>query len=349
MNLKFYLPTIILILTGSLTWAGANGSGGGMGVVCKDSNGEIESVELLDLWEARVIYNRKIIESDEPIETQVESGLQNLKHAIYVDGYSSDCNGNSCKEHGPEAYYRQLYSTAYPFLDDFNPNVRRLRGVQLSKTNDSLEMVRPTGQCSIEQLVRYIDTAYGGEILINQDLLDRMSNTQLSALYIHEAFYASIRTHFDFSEKSSLRIRRSVGLIYSGFQFPSWEKFLPKEYYDCRDEKNRALIYLQDSLDGKKIVYAHVIVADKRPMIGVEYPNSGIVVEDPESAGRVAFSWAPMNRAIGYDYTVMAKSFVENNEIKMRLQLISAPDQEREHEMVKLSCFKSGQKPHWQR
>ena len=62
-------------------------SGGGMGVVCYDSSGKnIESVELLDLWEARKLYDRSIESSELSVKELVLEQLHNLKNAIDSEG-----------------------------------------------------------------------------------------------------------------------------------------------------------------------------------------------------------------------------------------------------------------------
>ena len=79
MNLIFIFTGLMVSLQ---VFAGANGSGGGMGVVCKNTDGSVKSVELLDLWEARVIYSRTLEISSASVADQVEQNLKNFKNSI---------------------------------------------------------------------------------------------------------------------------------------------------------------------------------------------------------------------------------------------------------------------------
>lgn len=56
-----------------------------MGVVCKNQDGSIQSLELLGLWEARTIYSRIPTPTSLSIVALIEKHLQTLKNSIYSD------------------------------------------------------------------------------------------------------------------------------------------------------------------------------------------------------------------------------------------------------------------------
>ena len=290
---------------------GANGSGGGMGVVCKNLDGSIKTVELLDLWEARVIYSRNTISSASSVADQVEQSLQNFKNSVYAaemcvgSGFGPGfCNGVQ----GPEALYKTLSFETSKFLALNLRQVHRLKGAILQKTNDAFEVVTPNG-CSIEQLVLYKDTSYGGDILINQDLVDHMDKTNEAALYIHEAFYAFLRQPG--KERSSIRVRRAVGLSFSGYKFRTLESFLPQQYYECSNHDNplsRVFVYAPDTglCAGNGIVFQVVDVAG---MYAIDF-------EDPDTCRQTTIdqlfnsedpmqSLRPFGSQVGFDYSVL--------------------------------------------
>ncbi|MGH1469304.1 MAG: hypothetical protein ACRBBP_10590 [Bdellovibrionales bacterium] len=239
-------------------------SGGGMGVVCYDLSGKnVESVELLDLWEARKLYDRTIKNSDLSAKELVLEQMHNLKHSIDSNGLVVGTPEGDLK--GPDALYSNLEWHALDFLYDGKlPNVKRLRGVELTLTNDAFEVIKPVS-CKLQQLVRYTDTVHGGQILINQDLVDKMDSENLAALYLHEAFYTYLR---EFNEQSSIRVRRTIGLIMSGYKFEPWDFFLPKEYVECGGRYNKAYIYEIDSESSS--TYKISMIAGRK-MIGYDF------------------------------------------------------------------------------
>lgn len=214
-------------------WAGPNDSGGGKGVVCRTKNGAVESVELLDLWEARELYERKIVYSNEAIEQQIDEGIERLKNVIVYPYYRGFANGKTVS--GAEALAYSLRETAIPINSKNWGTVKRLRGIRLTQTPDSYEDAIPD-QCQIEQLIQYKDVGMGGgssQAFMNQDLVDRMDLTNQAALALHEALYAELRK---FGEKTSIRTRRAVGYVMSGQSFKSLDSFLKETHITCESK-----------------------------------------------------------------------------------------------------------------
>ena len=243
------LFVLIFILFTQHSFAGPITSGGGKGVVCRDLKGKIASVELLDLWEARVLYKRQILISDAPVKTQVNQALENLKHSLELSELSV---GEAI--YSPSEHFLFLARTNIePFLNQ-QQNLLFLRGVTLNLTDDSYEVARPSN-CTIEQVVTYVDSSSKPQIVINQDLFEMMDLTNRSALIVHEAFYAVMRSNFQ--EMNSLRSRRAVGYVFSGQSFIEKKSILKSGYLTCMNEPIKgsrrpvSLIYFYRNSEGE--------------------------------------------------------------------------------------------------
>jgi len=314
--------------------------GGGMAVVCRDEAGKIESVELLDLWEARVVYGRNVADSAAPLSAQIDAALDQLKNAAYAGelcvGTSTNCPGPG-NVMGAEALRAVLKFDTDRFLAPDVSQIRRMRGVVLKRTDDSFEEVTPSA-CAIEQVVRYTDTPSGGFILVNQDLVDRMKPTSVAALYAHEAFYAFLRSNGR-AEPSSIRTRRAIGLAFSGYEFAPLESFLPDEYYDCESAgPSRAFLYR----DASGVTRLQLVSVDARLAVGFEAPSSGWA-ETPEEifAGHQWYGVRTFGDRIGYDFQVSLSMGGEHGEARIRLMLDGGPDMNGPQPEETLTCRKT--------
>lgn len=320
--------------------AGPISSGGGMGVVCYDTKGEVASVELLDLWEARHMYNRKIINSNKTVKEIVYEGLHNLKNSIDASEYYTWVDDeNKPTRKGAEALFYTLQWDAERFLSDTNlPQFRRLRGIDLALTNDALEVIRPTS-CEIKQLIRYIDNVYGGEVVLNQDLLDKMDNTNLAALYLHEVFYAHLRGH---NEQSSIRVRRTIGLIFGGHVFKPWNQYLPKSYYECEGYQDKIYVFMDKNQSGVTFAAANV---DGRKVIGFPELAQWAEVNEIEDLftselGLSGFGTLGFETGNDFSYYFSLKSDKDGEIFTGFLGLISAPDFINPEGKLPLTCKK---------
>jgi hypothetical protein len=236
-----------LALVPSLALAGVMNGGGGRGVVCRDSRGEIKSAELLDLWEARTLFGRTVLNISTPVWDQVESAFQILKDAPYIPYFNPRPT-----EPRPPANDIQLDILRYRSskLKPGAPSLVILRGVNLSDTPDSYEAAVPVG-CKVEQIVNFMDAPDEPKILLNQDIVDKLSLTSQAALIVHEALYSELR---DSGEKTSIRVRRAVGFAFSGGSFPSMEQSIRgKQYALCMNPKtddSRSTVYVYKQVDG---------------------------------------------------------------------------------------------------
>lgn len=312
-----------LTISAGHAFAGANGSGGGMGVVCRNTDGSVKSVELLDLWEARVIYGRNTIPSSLPLADQVENALQNFKNSIYAGDY---CVNGNC---GPNGFYQIIEFETSRFLMNM-PQVHRLKGAKLKKTDDAFEEVTPS-DCEIEQLVRYKATFNGADILVNQDLVNHLDKTNEAALYVHEAIYAVLRKA---GEKSSIRVRRAIGLSFSGHRFQTLESFLPKEYYDCVSAGNvprsRVFFYMPTSgmCAGTGAAF-QIVDLGYMKAIDFEEPSHCRYSTPLEifNSTMPFHNWKSFGSNVAFDYSVRVSIGGLNGPLKASIELADAPDQ----------------------
>ena len=223
-------------LTSSLpALAGPGISGGGKGVICRDANRRVISAETLDLWEAREIYGLVPKVSAGTLRETVLEAMENLSHSFRADEIESFDNEGK-RESGAPVIFETMQNHAYPFFkkegDPSNVEIRWLRNVNLTPTNDAYDSATPA-DCAIEQIISFGDSGMmSGKMLINKDLWDRLDPTNQAALIVHEAYYKVLR-YFN-AELSSLRTRRAVGLAFNGHRFATLsEAALPKEYYSC--------------------------------------------------------------------------------------------------------------------
>lgn len=345
--MKFWLVYLLLSLVINTASAsvlrGGSDVGGGMGVVCHDPSGAIESVELLDLWEARVVYGRNLVVSDDSVEQQLNAAIEQLKDSIY-SGEFSVRDAENLDLRGPEALKWMLKWDTDRFLIPGHKQVRRVRGARLKKTEDSFEVVTPK-DCEIAQLVRYADTHHGGFILIDQDLVDKMDATNEAALYIHEAMYALLRP----SEKSSLRVRRAIGLTFSGYTFTQPSSFLPDEYYSCQDGKNRVFAYMDKSpTNGEPVAAFLVERIEGLKVIDFQGPTSwwrDTSIEEIFDGAHPFSSLMSLSEETAYDYGISVSIGGEQGKRIARVQLTSAPDHETLNPEAVLTCKKIRKDP----
>ncbi len=257
---------------------GGSDVGGGKGVVCYDKNNKIKSVELLDLWEGRIIYGlHPRLKST--VNKNIDGALQQLKYSVFEPFWIFPVDNSK----QAEAVYGSLQAELEILLDPRFDNVHRVRGVNLQLTDDSYETITPR-DCKIEQIAIYKDfkNKEDWEIYLNQDLIDKMDATNKAALYIHEAFYHFLRPQ----ETNSLRIRRIVANIFSRtdtFQNPY--RKIPDHFYYCvggETEETISEVYLiKETFAGKTWITARPSKIQGRYLFGAslasEYSQEGAI------------------------------------------------------------------------
>jgi formylglycine-generating enzyme required for sulfatase activity len=189
---------------------GGIGNGGGTWV-CQnnDSLGTIRWAKLVDLYEGRTEFSRSIPE------------VKNLDSDQIVD----------------QIMVRRLFPISEDLYKSINDELETVKSnlvmvnADLQIVDDALYRIRPMkteclgGTISYVQLANYTDY---GKILIQENLFQdpHLSETDKAALMIHEAVYAFLRDRY--SDKTSVRARKLVGLLFSTINQESLKKEIEK-------------------------------------------------------------------------------------------------------------------------
>jgi hypothetical protein len=256
---------------------GAVDGGGGKVVVCRNSDTQINNVELLDLWEAKTLYDTTPRDLAPDLAGSVQIAIQALKNSYHLKMSMGLGEGRHCEDQ--DCLVMLMNDTAHLFFTD-NNRLKRLRGVELTLTDDSYELAKPKN-CSIEQVVNYRPD---GKILMDEDLFEKMSMKDQTALIVHEGYYSFLRS-FMSEEKNSIRTRRAIGFILSGrvFQLQSQPEFgthlfchangVPYSptnifiYEDPKFKKENCLSPYVEDINGTKLI------GEPQPLIWFNFGN----------------------------------------------------------------------------
>ncbi len=183
---SFYLAT-------QNSFAGHEAGNGGDVVLCRNSKGEVASVELLDFYEARVqrkIYNEIDLFSD--------SHLEIAKKII-----------GRLTEHSPIRVKRYL-----AMIESFHSETLFLSGVQLVDIPDSENIILPNPSCSIEQIAIQRSPVFPEDkrYTINQDLWDLLDEENRAGLILHEIVY---REAISYGHENSIAVRYFNSYMFS--------------------------------------------------------------------------------------------------------------------------------------
>jgi hypothetical protein len=162
---------------------GGHDGGGGNGVVCYNPKGEIESVELLDFFEGRIL-----------------------------DGYSIPDYPGNYKEIYNEALKKSASKNILAVISSglrFEAGFKFLpKNIRLNPVNDSSEIFIPAN-CKIEQMANFQGTS---RIFIVSDFWDRLSETGKAGLIMHEFMWYMERQA---GATKSSRARRTVARFFA--------------------------------------------------------------------------------------------------------------------------------------
>lgn len=237
-----YIVTILFLVLASASVLAGQDRGGGKGVVCRDSQNGVLSVELLDLWEAKNLRGKKIILSSGNMNTDMDLALNRTKYIF--------------SENDPRVYDSLKFTSVNIMncTDKNKPctfqNAVRVTGIDLPISNDSFEgnLSLPAG-CKVEQIIAF-EHSYSPVWTLNMDLVEKMDSVNLVSLSLHEGVYGLLDTYEN--EQNSERVRRVVGHIMSGGSFSLLADQLKKPYIQCKNSELGpsgvgGLYFLQDS------------------------------------------------------------------------------------------------------
>ncbi|MEZ0390971.1 MAG: hypothetical protein ACAH59_02070 [Pseudobdellovibrionaceae bacterium] len=249
--MKVLITALILVLFSHFSFAGQD-RGGGKGIVCRGNQNEIQSVELLDIFEARLRGQIPVFNSD-TVAKELGHILERTKYIFArEDKWVYDAlqfDFRSFQECGYGHHYCGF--------------IERIRGVDLPITQDSFEgPISLPSNCKIEQ-VAIFEHPGNKHWTINMDLVDKMDKMNLTAFILHESLYSLL--HSWESEENSLRVRRAVGFIMSGASFLKTADILRKPYIHCASpeawDDEDSLYFTQDTSAKipKVVMYANRI------------------------------------------------------------------------------------------
>ena len=191
------IPSLLITFMG-MTYAASSYAGGtevgngGHGVVCRDSSGKVLSVEVLDLYEARILHSWTLSLGDPSLSypDKIKIALSRL-----------------------QKFSPQRAASDQSELDTFESEARFLPGVNLELLPDAANVAVPAG-CNLEQIVNQRAPLVPGDprYVINGDLWNAMSSDQKAALVLHEIIY---REMIGYGHKYSISARWLVGWMTS--------------------------------------------------------------------------------------------------------------------------------------
>lgn len=226
--MKEKLILSLCLLFTSTSFAGQGSGNGGVVHVCKDKNGAIESVELLDLWKGKKTYPG--IE----YTSQIDKGFWRLDGGfLHYDGLIANrlAPFEVLFSHYTNLYagvhgYRIQHRNACEYMQyPHNQSHPRNIGIcpigidgeeyrflfverDLLWSGDS-EPGTPEESCEFQQLGYYTDE---GVLLINKGLFHKMNSLNKSAFFTHEFLYRTARIHEN--AENSVNIQKIVAQLY---------------------------------------------------------------------------------------------------------------------------------------
>jgi hypothetical protein len=180
-----------MVLLSATAFAGnEKGNGGGVHYCANQ-----KSLELYDVYEAQARFGYAIKESSLAVDVQVRNAVEKIK------------------KNNP--YIGKLVQEKVSYLKNGHMIVRAK--VKLTPIGDANILIVDEG-CSYKQLANWDEVS--GNLIVNKDFYDRMSNTNQAALYIHETLYKvgrdlNLITKEADGTSTSDEIRRMVGEIFS--------------------------------------------------------------------------------------------------------------------------------------
>jgi len=190
---------LLLILSGNLLAQPSEGGkeigNGGDVVVCKNDDGSIKSIELLDFFEARTLkkLNYNLGPNNLSVENKIMIALKRLEH------FSSE--------------RAKLYREQADILLNDENETSFVANTTLTDIPDSLHLALPNG-CDIEQIAIQNNPIFSDDprYVINQDLWNRLDNNNKAGLVLHEIIY---REAIKNGHTNSIRTRRFNALLSS--------------------------------------------------------------------------------------------------------------------------------------
>jgi hypothetical protein len=173
-NRALLWTAILCTFVGGEVVAGSWSSGGANAVVCRTSEGDIRSAELLDLYVWRELEHVQAKSDTRPFGIQAIE----ISEAIARGSWSGPI-GQGRKEGVLIEETRRLLS------------ILNLVGPGLLGSADSNHFVVPPRGCEIVPLARY--QIASDRLYVNREIWQNLDETNRAALMVHEALYVTLR------------------------------------------------------------------------------------------------------------------------------------------------------------
>jgi hypothetical protein len=224
--MKISYLALSLGLVASNTIAGVGGGNGGGAIVCGNSDGSIQSAQLLDLVEA-TDQGLTIVRTDEPREAQLERALKRLET---YDPSTVEKMRDVLKSFvkAPVPAGKQLYPPTDTGLQYFNSQRNNCSPRGLGDYNDRLNVLE-----------------------VDFNIENAMSKTDQAAFDFHEALYKVQRGRPPFV-KNSMSARKLTGAVFAqdAFALISPDSMLGEAKFECSVE-TFSTFYITPLANGK--------------------------------------------------------------------------------------------------
>lgn len=217
---------------------GVINGGGGKGVRCtKDGK---QTIEVLDLYEAKTLYNLSLINFGSS-EDEAKEKLAQVLARHFWNPYTIEMS----------QYVKALKQS---YIQEFLNNIRFIdSNKHLKLTNDSYEPTLENG-CEPVQIAMYYDESV---LLIDKTLWTQMDWTNKMGLLAHEALYFLARQS---GTTNSMSTRKLVGMLFSDKGVKPISDGVPndrKKFLDCRlnsagFSKGHFFLYRNQSPNGER-------------------------------------------------------------------------------------------------
>ncbi len=230
----------------ALSWAGPTSSGGGMAVVCRNSDGLIQSAKVLDFYEAEVRDASSILKSAGSLQADYSQLVQST---YALQGYD--------------------ISNTDTTQTNLNKFLERIRWVSapdtLSFTGDQGASAAPPTGCQLEQLAVFHDE--DESIRIDSEIWNKLDSMNQAVLVIHELFYHQERKFGETTSESTRAYTRQV-LTPSSYSPVKSGVETAKLACSLSDPKNNSVseFYLHRTPDRKGLVLQFTFLGG-RPLL----------------------------------------------------------------------------------
>lgn len=174
-----------------------------------DVAGNIRWAKLVDLYEAVEAHARQIPASDLPAVEQRKAAAERVRavNPHLADEIRARIN------HLIEPFIHVVPHAAIAPVEDVFPIV-------VPKTAECLD-----GTVKLEQMANFLEST--DEVLLDQEIWEKLNHTQQAAFYVHEALYSILRDYNH--DKDSRNARYMVGQIFSSLNPSQYQGYFALE------------------------------------------------------------------------------------------------------------------------